>query len=94
MRNLPTGCLLIKMTVFDKITKPWFSGRVEGEHIIGEDMYFCECAAAAGLEIWQDVALSQEVGHIGERVFRLGETWKYRHSRACGGIQQTRRSAR
>jgi hypothetical protein len=73
MKNLPAGCLLIKSSVFAKLAKPWFSDRVEGEQIIGEDIHFCERAAAAGFEIWQDTALSREVGHIGERVFRLDE---------------------
>jgi hypothetical protein len=71
MKNLPTGCLLINMRVFDKLPKPWFSERVEGEHILGEDVHFCERAAAAGFEIWQDTALSKEVGHIGEKIYKL-----------------------
>jgi len=72
MKNLPAGCLLINMRVFDKLPKPWFSDRVEGERILGEDIHFCERATAAGFEIWQDTALSREVGHIGEKVFKLG----------------------
>jgi hypothetical protein len=73
MKNLPTGCVLITMRVFEKLPKPWFSDRVEGEHILGEDFHFCEKATTAGFEIWQDTALSREVGHIGEKVFKLGE---------------------
>ncbi len=71
MKHIPTGCLLINMRVFEKLTKPWFSDRVEGEQIVGEDVHFCERAATAGFEIWQDTVLSREVGHIGENIFRL-----------------------
>lgn len=71
MKNLPAGCLLIRMRVFEKLAKPWFSGRIEGEQIIGEDVFFCERATAAGFEIWQDTTLSQEVGHIGEKIYKL-----------------------
>jgi hypothetical protein len=73
MKILPTGCMLITMRVFEKLPKPWFSDRVEGEKILGEDFHFCENAAAAGFEIWEDTALSKEVGHIGQRIYRLGE---------------------
>jgi GT2 family glycosyltransferase len=73
MKTMPTGCLLIKMRVFEKLSKPWFSERVEGEKILGEDIHFCERAHAAGFEIWQDTALAREVGHIGEKVFRLAD---------------------
>ncbi|MGE3622316.1 MAG: hypothetical protein AB7H77_00380 [Bdellovibrionales bacterium] len=71
MKNLPTGCLLISISVFEKLPKPWFSDRVEGEQIVGEDIHFCERATAAGFEIWQDTTLSKEVGHIGEQIFWL-----------------------
>ncbi len=71
MKVVPTGCLMIKMHVFDKLPKPWFSDRVEGEQILGEDFHFCERAAAAGFEIWEDTALSREVGHIGQKTYRL-----------------------
>ena len=74
MKNLPAGCLLIKTRVFEKIAKPWFSTRNEGENIVGEDICFCENATKAGFEIWQDITLSREVGHIGERIFKLGDT--------------------
>jgi GT2 family glycosyltransferase len=73
MKIMPTGCLMIKMRVFEKLPKPWFNTRVEGEQIMGEDVHFCERATMAGFEIWQDVALSREVGHIGEKIFRLAD---------------------
>jgi len=48
------GCMLIKMSVFDKIERPWFShkgiNRIDG----GEDVWFCEKARKAGFSIWVD----------------------------------------
>jgi len=71
MTIIPTGCLMIRMSVFEKLSKPWFSTRVEGEKLVGEDYYFCEKAVKAGFEIWCDGDLSREVGHIGQAVYRL-----------------------
>ena len=68
MKIMPTGCLLIRMSVFDRLTKPFFNTRVEGEKIVGEDVDFCLRAAAAGFEIWCDGDLSREVGHMGQTV--------------------------
>ena len=69
MKILPTGCLLIRLTVFDQLPKPWFNTKAEGEKIMGEDYYFCERAAAAGFEIWCDGILSRELAHIGQKSF-------------------------
>ena len=76
MKIIPTGCLLIRMRVFDKIPKPWFSTRIEGEKIQGEDYYFCDRAREAGFEIWCDGDLSREIGHIGQAVYRLDDIRK------------------
>ncbi len=71
MKIIPTGCLMIDMSVFSRLAKPWFSTRIDGEKLLGEDYYFCERAAEAGFEIWCDGDLSREVGHIGQSVYRL-----------------------
>jgi len=71
MRIIPTGCMMIKMSVFDKLPKPWFTTKIEGEKIMGEDYYFCEQVQKAGLEVWCDGDLSREVGHIGQRVYHI-----------------------
>lgn len=73
MKIIPTGCLLINLKIFDKLAKPWFNTRVEGEKILGEDYYFCEQAHKAGFEIWCDGDLSREVGHIGQKIYQLGD---------------------
>lgn len=69
MKSMPTGCLLIKLSVFDKLPKPWFNTKAEGEKILGEDYYFCANARSAGFEIWCDEVLSGELAHIGTQTF-------------------------
>lgn len=63
---LGTGFMLIKMSVFDKIEKPWFNfGRnSEAELVYGEDTFFCQQVIKAGLEVWCDGALN--ISHIGD----------------------------
>lgn len=71
---LPAGCLLIKLSVFDGAVRPYFrtpAHEAQGddpEWFQGEDYYFCEQAKARGHEIWLDVELSMQLGHIGRKV--------------------------
>lgn len=73
MQRLPTGCLLIKMTVFETLKRPWFRFETDEETgcILGEDYAFCDMARAAGIGLWADFNLSQELGHIGQTICRL-----------------------
>jgi len=73
MRHLPTGCLMIRMSVFDALPGPSFRFRLDPDSgaIIGEDYDFCDRAREAGFTIWCDTRLSFEIGHIGQSVFRL-----------------------
>ncbi len=73
MRHMPTGCLMIRMSVFDALTAPHFRFRVDVETgvIVGEDYDFCDRARAAGFSVWCDTKLSFEIGHIGQSVHRL-----------------------
>jgi glycosyltransferase involved in cell wall biosynthesis len=73
MARIPTGCLLIRMTVFDRLSKPYFHFGVDAARglIVGEDYMFCDRARAAGLRIWCDGILSRALGHIGQQVRRL-----------------------
>jgi glycosyltransferase involved in cell wall biosynthesis len=73
MNRLPTGFLLIHMPLFQRLDKPYFRFGIdtEGEDIIGEDYDFCDRARAAGARIWCEVALSKEIGHIGQQIHRL-----------------------
>ena len=65
MRRIPTGCLLIRMSVFDALAKPYFRYVIDevGGEIVGEDYVFCDRAREAGFRIWCDAALSLEIGH-------------------------------
>jgi len=74
VKLLPTGCMLIRVSVFNALAKPFFTLAAEGEHLRGEDYYFCEKARAAGFEIWCDGDLSAQVGHIGQKIYRIADT--------------------
>jgi hypothetical protein len=73
MARIPTGCLLIRMAVFEKLSRPYFrfDENEETGDIIGEDYVFCDRARAAGFRIWCDPTLSHEIGHIGQQVFKI-----------------------
>jgi len=71
MKIIPTGCLMIKTSVFAKLEKPWFNTGVEAGKIVGEDYFFCAAAISAGFEIWCDGDLSRGIGHIGQQIFRI-----------------------
>lgn len=66
--RVPMGVMLIRMSVFDKMTKPYFRWAInEGKsEIVGEDVEFCDRARALGYKVWVDMELSRQVGHIGE----------------------------
>lgn len=72
MDVLATGIMLVQMSVFDRIEKPWFKNDLRvynNERIIGgEEIIFCEEAKAAGFGIWCDADLSKGVGHLCQSV--------------------------
>ena len=78
MTRLPTGCMLIRMVVFDALTKPYFYFGIDQElqTILGEDYAFCDAARLAGFRIWADLSLSQEIGHIGQRICHIADGCK------------------
>ena len=73
MRRIPTGCLLIRLSVFDALAKPYFRYVTDeaGGEIVGEDYVFCDRAREAGFRVWCDAALSLEIGHIGQQARRV-----------------------
>jgi glycosyltransferase involved in cell wall biosynthesis len=73
MRRIPTGCLLIRMNVFDALARPYFRYVTDetGGVIVGEDYVFCDRAREAGFRIWCDAALSLEIAHLGQQVCRV-----------------------
>lgn len=73
----PTGTMLIRTSIFDKIPYPYFahneitlSDGTKDE--LGEDTDFCVKANKAGFEIYVDNDLSKQIEHIGWRAFN----WK------------------
>lgn len=65
--------MLIRMSVFDRMRKPYFAEPVSGVYPEGEDLYFCRNARELGFKVWCDVDLSKEMGHIGTKVYYIEE---------------------
>lgn len=78
--------MLTKMSVFDKIERPYFAEPprrlikvFEGKEylpademfydVIPEDEYFCHQLRKAGIDIWCDMELTMEIGHVGTTVY-------------------------
>jgi hypothetical protein len=66
--RIGAGILLLDVRVFEKIGLGCFEikWRPELEDYQGEDWSLCEALERAGIEIWVDHRLSNEVGHLGE----------------------------
>jgi GT2 family glycosyltransferase len=73
MKRVPTGCLLIRMTVFEALSEPYFRFLNDEEtgEILGEDYVFCDRAREAGFRIWCDAKLSLEIAHIGQQICKF-----------------------
>ena len=78
------GVMLIKREVFEALAEPWFETpwRVDKRGYIGEDVFFCQKAAAAGFKIWIDHDVSKEIGHIGTFEFKHDHTWVMKEIKA------------
>lgn len=55
--------ILIKRSVFDKLEKPYYACPPVDDAVMGEDMYFCNALAKAGVELFVDTGLI--IGHLG-----------------------------
>ena len=73
MSHMPTGCLLIRTSVFEKLKRPYFRCRYAEDTglIHGEDYVFSEMARALGYQLWCDADLSHQIGHLGQQVVRI-----------------------
>lgn len=60
------GLMLIRLSVLDRLPRPWFDTPYDGENHIGEDKFFCQQATKAGIKVFVDHDLSQEVEHKGD----------------------------
>jgi hypothetical protein len=63
------GCLLVRMTVFDRIAAPWFQIVIEDNTrlVQTEDVWFCNQVRQARLDVWCDPTIP--IGHVGEKVY-------------------------
>lgn len=76
-RKIPTGFILIKSDVFDRMNAPWFfeafgKDNISPENPTGhasDDYTFMLRAVQAGVQPYIDFDLTFEIGHIGESVF-------------------------
>ena len=67
--GVSTGCTLVKMSVFDKIQKPYFFFEYDkdGKMLMSQDIYFCKKVNEAGMEVFCHPGI--EVGHIGDFLY-------------------------
>jgi len=61
--TIPTGCMLIRLSVLEKIQPPYF----RCDRPVGEDVFFCAWLWSAGVKIWCDPTI--EMGHVGEKIY-------------------------
>lgn len=72
VQHVATGVMLIDVRAFDCIDFPWFdfeAPSVPGEGWRTDDVYFCRKLRRAGIPVYCDQALSQEIGHVGEMIY-------------------------
>lgn len=76
MLTVPLGCSLIKLSVFDSLSRPYFEyiKRERAEDDISEDTFFCNSARIAGFKILVDVELTKSIGHVGTKVYTAKDT--------------------
>lgn len=73
---LPTGCMLIRMDVFDRLRQPWFAYPFDHETLAfgTDDIWFCDRVREAGFDVWLHPSLSRELGHWATRPLYITET--------------------
>lgn len=71
-----TGVMLIKMSVFDKIPKPYFAAPDYGTEVLGEDIYFCAKAKESGFDVYMDTTV--QCGHIGDYIYTYQDFLDYK----------------
>lgn len=64
---LPLGFMLVKMSVFDKLKRPYFESHIYNDKHMTEDIDFCIKANEAGIDVWCDPTI--KIGHIGSYVY-------------------------
>lgn len=65
------GFSLIKTSVFDELSLPWFQlGFYNGQYT-GEDIEFSRKCNEAGIDIWLDIQTTCELSHLGVKRFKV-----------------------
>lgn len=93
MDYIPTGFLLVKMTVFKKLKAPWFTlthdpklaTKENPDGLLGEDVYFCRQARKAGYTVWCDYDLTWEIHHTIESFVKLSPPGSKQDGKSGGG---------
>lgn len=71
MKRVPLGCALIRMSVFERLKRPYF--RIVADERsgveVGEDLTFCDAVRLAGVKIWADMVLAHQIGHVGQSIY-------------------------
>jgi hypothetical protein len=67
------GCMLIKRTVFETLSLPYFGVSWNDDYtsLVGEDIFFCQKAREYGYTINIDSDASQHISHIGTAAYKL-----------------------
>jgi len=68
---LGCGVILIDLEVFKKVEFPWFNSTYDGDKCLGEDYFFCRKAIESGFSVECDLNLSEQIGHIGQKVYGI-----------------------
>jgi len=63
--TIPTGCMLIRLSVLEKMKPPYF----RCERPVGEDVFFCAWLWQAGVKIFCDPTI--KMGHLGEKIYEI-----------------------
>jgi hypothetical protein len=69
------GCMLVHSSVFDSIPSPHYplTWHAPSSTWHGEDMGFCELLEENSVKLFCDLDLSREIGHLGQREFRVNQ---------------------
>jgi len=72
--DIGLGCALLDVSVMKDLAKPWFEvgWRDETGDYLGEDYYFCRFLAYHGHKVYVDHTASQNVGHMGDFMWKEG----------------------
>lgn len=82
---VPTGIMMVRMSVFERLPLPWFQTTFQPESPLdpmSDDVYFCHLARKHGFDVWVDHDLSMEIGHAG--------TIEFGHMMAPGAEEETK----